>query len=143
MSAVNAKRSAPEQARHDLAVRRICRACFSNRARWDVFSNPGDAQRYALVLPEERRLYPDIVVCRKGDPSSAYLVAVETENSICDEKAEQWQELAALGKRFLLFIPAGTLLAARELCQRRRIPVFGYRVYELTPFWIRIRDIPG
>lgn len=136
------KRTPQEQAEHDLAVRRICRARFGGNPEWDAFTNPGATERYALILPDGRRLYPDIVARRRGALTSTYVAEVETAGTVNEAEAHQWQELASLGKRFLLFVPAGCLLRARELCHQFRIPVFGYRVYELTAFWVRIRDFP-
>jgi hypothetical protein len=139
---VSTKRSRQEQAEHDLAVRRICRARFNGNPQWDAFTNPGTTERFALLLPDGRRLYPDIVARRKGDAVSSYVAEVETASTVNEQEAGQWQLFAGLGKRFLLYVPAGSLLRARELCQQRRIAVHGYRVYELTPFWVRIRDFP-
>ncbi len=137
---VTDKRGPQEQAQHDLAVRRIARARFAGSPHWEVYTNPGSTAQYALVLPDGRRMYPDIVARRKNATISTYVVEVETESTITEYEALQWKELAGLGKRFLLFVPAGCLLRARELCHNLRVPIHGYRVYELTPFWIRIRD---
>jgi len=137
---VDPKRSPQEQELHDLAVRRICRARFAGSPAWEAYTNPGDTERYALVLPDGARLYPDIIARRKGAHISTYLAEVETESTVTERESEQWARFAALGRRFLLFVPAGSLLRARELCQQRKVNVHGYRVYELTSFWVRIRE---
>ena len=135
-----AKRTARDQEQHDLAIRRICRARLSRRPGWEFYTNPGDCRNYALVLPDGARVYPDIVGRRRGDGSSSYIAEVETESTVTEGEAAQWKQFAELGKRFILYIPAGSLLYARELCHAHGIAVHGYRVYELTRFWIRIRD---
>lgn len=135
-----AKRTPQEQQRHDLAVRRICRARFAGSPHWEAYTNPGTSESYGIVLPDGRRLYPDIVTRRKGAQISTYLAEVETESSVNEAEALQWREFGELGRRFLLFVPPGHLLRARELCHDLKVPVYGYRVYELTAFWIKIRE---
>jgi len=134
------KRSIREQEEHDLAIRRIARARFAGTPDWETFTNPGESRHYALVLPDGQRIYPDLVARRKGAHASSYVIEVETISTVTEEEAQQWKALSDLERRFLLFIPAGHLLRARELCHRFGITVHGYRVYELTPFWIRIRN---
>jgi hypothetical protein len=90
--------------------------------------NPG-----AELNKPVRAAYPDIVAETAGSGVVAYVIEVETEETVAENSAiEQWKEFSRLSRAFYLLVPASARDHAAALCSRHHIPArFGvYRVNE-------------
>ena len=90
-------------------------------------------------------LTPDIVVVDTPGNMLQILAAVETGDTVTEERAEQeWRPLALLpDAAFYLFLPVGYRAAAKRICKKLSIDVYGYRTLRYPPPGLGINDISG
>ena len=88
-------------------------------------------------------LTPDIVVVDTPGNLLQILAAVETGQTVTEERAEQeWRPLALLpDAAFYLFVPVGYGATAKRICKKLSIDVYGYRTWRYTPQGLEINDI--
>ena len=88
-------------------------------------------------------LTPDIVVVDTPGNLLQILAAVETGQTVTEERAQQeWRPLARLpGAAFYLFVPVGYGATAKRICKKLSIDVYGYRTWRYTPQGLEINDI--
>lgn len=100
-------RTTDEQFLHDWVIRNI-KAHFGREYK-DVHINPGDEKNYEL-----NGLYPDAVFENYGQV--VMVIEVETENTVNEQKAEQWKAMSELGAKLSVLVPADSQKAARDIC---------------------------
>ena len=88
-------------------------------------------------------LTPDIVVVDTPGNLLQLVAAVETGDTVTEERAQQeWHALALLpDAAFYLFVPVGCGAAAKRICKKLSIDVYGYRTWRYTPQGLEINDI--
>lgn len=75
--------------------------------------------------------YPDLILANQGMVLA--IMEVETEGSITPERAEQWKELAGLGVKLILMVPAHTRPKVMELVwQKGLADKVGVGSYEIS-----------
>ena len=110
-----------EQLEHDRVIRLL-------QARWRrkyaVGINQG-AEQLAGVTAGESVLYPDVILTPPGrNRRPEIIVEVETAESVNNlEAMAEWVRLAHARAEFHLYVPAGSVDAARRLCTEHGVPV--------------------
>jgi len=75
--------------------------------------------------------YPDLILANQGMVLA--IMEVETEESITPDRAERWKELAGLGAKLILMIPAHTRPKVMELVwQKGLADKVGVGSYEIS-----------
>jgi hypothetical protein len=110
-----------EQLEHDRVIR-LLQAKY--KRKFDVGINPG-AEQGAPVGAGTSAVYPDLVLQSPDRGHKlAGVVEVETGESVNNlEAMSQWASFARLRAPFHLYVPAGSIDAARRLCTDLQIPV--------------------
>jgi hypothetical protein len=110
-----------EQLEHDRVIR-LLQAKY--KRKFDVGINPG-AEQGAPVGAGNSAVYPDLVLqSTDRGHKLAGVVEVETGESVNNlEAMSQWASFARLRAPFHLYVPAGSIDAARRLCTDLQIPV--------------------
>ena len=109
-----------EQLEHDRVIRLLQ---TRYRRRYDVGINPG-AEQNAPVGTGSSAIYPDVVLSAtdRGHRLLA-VVEVETGESVNHlEALAQWKYLGALRAAFFLYVPSGSVDAARRLLHDNDVP---------------------
>ncbi|MDR0954247.1 MAG: hypothetical protein LBM20_02545 [Rikenellaceae bacterium] len=98
----------------DAAIKRL------NRVEFDIYTNPG-TKKNAGILEN----YPDIIMTKKGTNEVAFIIEVETADSINPSEAEgQWKKYASeIDASFYLLVPEASLKKASDLCIQLGISV--------------------
>lgn len=86
---------------------------------------------------------PDIVVVDTPGNILKLLALLETGDLVTEERArEVWAPLARLpGAAFYLYVPVGHGGAAKRLCRKLGLDVYGFRTWRYTPQGLEINDI--
>lgn len=100
-------RTTDEQFLHDWVIRSV-KGRFGREYK-EVHINPGDEENYALDGQ-----YPDAVFVNYGQV--VMIIEVETENTVNEQKAEQWKAMSELGAKLSVLVPADLQKAARDIC---------------------------
>lgn len=80
-------------------------------------------------------MYPDIVVVRKPGQWLKMMAAVETKESLTDERAiKEWKPFSEVGD-LILYVPAGRADLAKKLCKKHGVKVKGIRTWRYRPVW--------
>jgi hypothetical protein len=119
-----------EQLEHDRVIRLLYARA---KRRFQVGMNPG-AELNAPVGAGEDALYPDVVLAslERGHRLKA-VVEVETGESVNNlEALSEWARMARLRAAFHLYVPAGSVEAARRLCSDHAIAVQEIWSYHLV-----------
>lgn len=92
---------------------------------------------------EGHELTPDIVVVDTPGNILKIVAQVETGAMMNRERAEQvWRPYASLREAaFYLYVPVGYGAAAKRICKKLNITVYGYRTWRYTPHGIEVNDI--
>jgi hypothetical protein len=109
-----------EQLEHDRVVRLLQ---TRYRRRFEVGINPG-AEQNAAVGSGPSAIYPDLVMTStdRGHRLQA-VVEVESSESVNHlEALSQWKPFSALRAEFYLYVPSGSVDAARRLLTEYAIP---------------------
>lgn len=123
-----AQREAQSAALHDrvidTAVKRL------NSVDFDIYTNPGETKRSSIL-----NNYPDIIMTKKGTKDVAFIIEVETVDSINPAEAEnQWKKYATeINATFYLLVPEGSAKKANDLCMQFGINV-RFALYSLDSF---------
>jgi len=119
------KRSDENQIIHDKVIEHIAKDRFPDS---DIFTNPGSTTQYRVDS-----YFPDIVVCEKGTTELIAIAEVETADTVTvDEVRNQWRPYSKYlqaGIFFYLYVPKECCDKAKELCQKNKIKVKGFRSY--------------
>jgi hypothetical protein len=110
-----------EQLEHDRLIRLLQAKC---RRRFEVGINPG-SEHNAAVGEGDAAVYPDLVLQsqERGHRLQA-IVEVETGESVNHlEALAEWAHFSKLRAAFHLYVPAGMIDVARQLCQDNQIRV--------------------
>jgi hypothetical protein len=88
-------------------------------------------------------LVPDIVVVDTPGNLLKMLAQIETSEMITEEQAKNvWAPFAKLpDAAFYLYVPVGCGGAAKKLCKKLKIDVYGFRTWRYIPSGIEINDI--
>ncbi|MDO8683816.1 MAG: hypothetical protein Q7N50_10085 [Armatimonadota bacterium] len=121
------QRDAESQRAHDEAVRLIADHRFG-LTDWSVGINPVAEQNHPIG-DNGTPAYPDIVA--RCDDGIVAIGEVETSESISEEEAHQWRELARLCGRLYLFVPEGMEDEAARLIEDHQIHCAGLRTYSI------------
>jgi hypothetical protein len=122
------------------------------RARFEFPTPELPSYRAFVNVPEQTmpvtddngdQLTPDIVVVDTPGNVLKILAQVETGDLITEERARDvWAPLARLrAAAFYLYVPVGYGGAAKRLCKRLGISVYGFRTWRYTPQGIEINEI--
>ncbi len=110
-----------EQLEHDRVIRLLQARC---RRRYQVAINQGAEQNEA-VGTGPAAVYPDLIFTsnERGHRLEG-VVEVETAESVNNlEAMAEWVRFGRLRTRFYLYVPTGSVEAARRLCAEHNIPV--------------------
>ena len=98
-----------------------------------------------LPIKDEQgnELTPDIVVVDTPGNILKILAQVELPEQVTEERAKQlWLPFSKLpDAAFYLYVPVGHGAAAKRLCKKLRIDVYGFRTWRYVPQGIEINDI--
>ena len=88
-------------------------------------------------------LVPDIVVVDTPGNLLKMLAHVETSENVTEERAKTvWAPFAKLpDAAFYLYVPVGYGGAAKKICKKLKIHVYGFRTWRYVPQGIEINDI--
>ncbi|MBP1635464.1 MAG: hypothetical protein H6Q10_2038 [Acidobacteria bacterium] len=118
-----------EQLEHDRVIRLL-------QARWrrkySVAANVG-AEQAASVTSGDATVYPDLVLSGlTGSRKAEVVVEVETAESVNNlEAMAEWVRFGRLRAAFHLYVPTGSVDAAKRLCTEHGIPVAEICTYHL------------
>ena len=86
---------------------------------------------------------PDIVVVDTPGNLLKMLAVVETAETVTEERAKEvWQPAAELpDAAFYIFVPVGYGAAAKRICKKLGIDVYGFRTWRYTPAGLEINDV--
>ena len=88
-------------------------------------------------------LTPNIVVVDTPGNLLKILAQVETAETVTEEQAQQlWLPFARLpDAAFYLYVPVGYGAAAKRICKKLGVDVYGFRTWRYTPQGLEINDI--
>lgn len=94
------------------------------RRRYQVGINPGAEQNVAVGVGDAV-IYPDVVLMAQGrGRRPRVVIEVETAESVNSlEALSEWARLARERAAFHLYVPSGSVDAARRFCQDNNITV--------------------
>lgn len=121
--------TAQDQTLHDLVVQEVADARFSlDGCDVRICSDNGS---------------PDIVAMNCCQPVA--IGEIETADTICDKKAEQWKEFGNTCARFYLYVPEGVEEETARLIAKHQVGCAGLRSYsrngKLTLTSVHLDDI--
>ena len=124
-----------EQLEHDRVIRLLYARA---KRRFQVGMNPG-AERNAPVGTGDEALYPDVVLASLERRHRLQIVVeVETGESVNNlEALSEWARMAKLRAAFHLYVPAGSVEAARRLCADHGIAV--HEIWSYHPIGEQMR----
>lgn len=80
-------------------------------------------------------LFPDIVVVRRPGQWLTMMAEVETADTVTDESAlAEWLPYSKCGDLYI-YVPAGSVQAAKRLCKKHGIKLKGIRTWRFRPAW--------
>ena len=93
--------------------------------------------------PDGNEYTPDIVVVDTPGNILKIVAQVETADLVTEERAKEvWAPLARLGDpAFYLYVPVGSGGAAKKICKKLSIQVYGFRTWRYVPQGIEINDV--
>jgi hypothetical protein len=93
--------------------------------------------------PDGNELVPDIVVVDTPGNILKMCATVETGEKVTEEEAKAvWAPLAKLPDcAYYLYVPVGYGGAAKKICKKLGIDVYGFRTWRYVPSGIEINDI--
>ena len=98
-----------------------------------------------LPIKDEQgnELTPDIVVVDTPGNILKILAQVELSEQVTEERAKElWRPFSKLpDAAFYLYVPVGHGAAAKRLCKKLHIDVYGFRTWRYVPQGIEINDI--
>ena len=105
-----------KQSAHDAAVGAV-KNIYERKAK-HVWINPGSEKNKAW-----NGHYIDIIVANNSDATKAWVIEIETEDSVTDSEARgQWKSYdAAYQTRWFLAVPSGSEARARQLLGKHGI----------------------
>ena len=135
------RRTGHEQAVHDRAIELIARQRYSFTDKI-TYRNPGERRTMSAGRVGGKDQYPDIVVVSRLR-KALLICEVETESSVTEEEADQWQDYASLGVPFYLYVPSSKVVEAESLIHARGLSgaIRGLRAYSLGRADITIEDV--
>jgi len=128
-----------EQLEHDRVIRLLQ---LRWKRKYQVGINQG-ADQISPVTFGETVLYPDVVLARPGKAKKTEIVVeVETAESVNNlEALAEWVRLAQGKAEFHLYVPTGSVDAARRLCADHGIPVAEICSYHLVGEQMRFTTV--
>ena len=131
---------------HERVVQGIAQARFEfptpELAGYRTFVNVPE-----VTLPvkdaEGNETKPDIVVVDTPGNILKIVAHVETGDRVTEERAESvWRPLSQLSDAaFYLFVPVGYGGAAKRICKRLGLDVYGFRTWRYVPQGLEINDV--
>jgi hypothetical protein len=127
-----------EQLEHDRVIRLL-------QARWrrkyTVGVNVG-AEQAASIVSGDATLYPDLVLSGPTSHKPDVVVEVETAESVNNlEALAEWVRFGRLRAAFHLYVPTGSVDAAKRLCAGHHIPVAEICTYHLIGDQMRFTTV--
>lgn len=127
-----------EQLEHDRVIRLL-------QARWrrkySVAINVG-AEQAASIASGDATLYPDLVLSGPTSHKPEVVVEVETGESVNNlEALAEWARFGRLRTAFHLYVPTGSVDAAKRLCAEHAIPVAEICAYHLLGDQMRFTTV--
>jgi hypothetical protein len=127
-----------EQLEHDRVIRELQ---VKWRRKYAVAANQGAETTTAVPLGEGV-IYPDLILTLPGGRRPAIVVEVETGESVNNlEAMAEWVRMGQSKAEFHLYVPTGSVAAARRLCEEHRIPVAEIWAYHRIGDEIRFSSI--
>ncbi len=109
-----------EQLEHDRVIR-ILQTRW--RRKYAVAANVG-AEQSASIGSGDATVYPDLVLSNLASHKAEIVVEVETAESVNNlEALAEWAKFGRLRTAFHLYVPTGSVDAAKRLCAEHGIPV--------------------
>lgn len=128
------KRSELSQEEHDKLVSEIAKKRFSYKDGSVTYANPNGEKNFAV---DDQ--YPDIVVVK--DETVQTIGEVETEETITENEAEQWETYATLNDYFYLYVPKTKVADAKTIIENKKVGIKGLRSYEYVSDELVIKNI--
>ena len=104
-----------------------------------------NAPEVTLPVKDDKgnELVPDIVVVDTPGNVLKILAQVETADQVTEERARAvWAPLARLpDAAFYLYVPVGYGGAAKKICKKLGLNVYGFRTWRYVPSGIEINDV--
>ncbi len=127
-----------EQLEHDRVIRLL-------QARWrrkyTVAVNVG-AEQAASIASGDATLFPDLVLSSLANHKPEIVVEVETAESVNNlEALAEWARFGRLRTAFHLYVPTGSVDAAKRLCAGHQIPVAEICTYHLLGDQMRFTSV--
>jgi len=119
-----AERDIDEQVKHDHIIYILIKRCYHypNPAHPHLITFANHPVKTKAVRDEMgKELFPDIVVLNGESGKLVTVVEVETETTVEQDEAQEWQRFSALGARFYLYVPRGLGAKADMLCRNLTI----------------------
>ncbi len=109
-----------EQLEHDRVIRMLQTRW---RRKYAVTANVG-AEQAASITSGDATLFPDLVLSSLATHKAEIVVEVETAESVNNlEALAEWARFGRLRTAFHLYVPTGSVDAAKRLCAEHGIPV--------------------
>ena len=127
-----------EQLEHDRVIRLLQTRW---RRKYSVAANVG-AEQAASITSGEATLYPDLVLSSLANHKPEVVVEVETAESVNNlEALAEWARFGRLRTAFHLYVPTGSVDAAKRLCADHGIPVAEICTYHLLGDQMRFTSV--
>jgi len=116
---------------HEKIVSLIARARFpypdEKHPQWKTYVNSPDLTMGIDTTPEP--VYPDILVIDDVKREAVMIGEVETETTVSEERAKDWEKYATLAPTFYIYVPEDRKDAALGLLGSKGIRYTGLRGY--------------
>jgi hypothetical protein len=120
-----------EKIGHEKVVSLVARARFpypdEKHPRWRTFVNSPELTMGIDTTPEP--IYPDILVIDETKKEAVMIGEVETEMTVNEERAKDWEKYTSLVPTFYVYVPEGRKDAAEQLLTTKNIRYTGLRGY--------------
>ncbi len=128
-----------EQLEHDRVIRQLL---VKYKRRFTVGANPGGEQTAPAGDPGSP-LFPDLVLTAPGRGRRTLgVIEVETSESVNNlEAMAEWAAFARLRCDFVLYLPVGSVDAAKRLCTEHGIPVAEIWTYHMLGDQLRFAQV--
>jgi hypothetical protein len=125
--------------RHDGAVAAIAELKFpfpnAKSGELETLMNEPKPQISVGKDDKGNDLFPDIVVVRRPGQWLMMMAEVETADTVTEESAlTEWLPYSRCGDLYL-YVPAGSVQEAKQLCKKHGIKLKGIRTWRFRPVW--------
>lgn len=121
------ERSIEEQNLHGQVIQ-LVEQKFMEQEDMEVFSNPGDDQKYPLINQAEEPFFPDVFT-KAGEHITA-ICAVETPSTVSAESLPKWKSYEQFDASFIVVVPEDCVELTQSLLEQNGIISEGIFTYQ-------------